>query len=30
MGNVMKEAKQAIGASADGKAINEVVKECLE
>lgn len=29
MGKVMKEAKEKIGASADGKAINEVVKELL-
>ena len=29
MGKVMKEAKAEIGASADGKAINEVVKELL-
>lgn len=29
MGKVMKEAKERIGASADGKAINEVVKELL-
>ena len=29
MGTIMKEAKQAMGTSADGKAINEVVKECL-
>lgn len=30
MGPVMKEAKTKIGASADGRAINEVVKELLE
>ena len=30
MGPVMKEAKAKIGASADGRAINEVVKELLE
>ena len=29
MGPVMKEAKAKIGAAADGKAINEVVKELL-
>ncbi|MCI9287342.1 MAG: GatB/YqeY domain-containing protein [Clostridia bacterium] len=29
MGKVMKEAKEKIGARADGKAINEVVKELL-
>ena len=29
MGPVMKEAKAAIGAAADGRAINEVVKELL-
>ena len=29
MGPVMKEAKTAIGAAADGRAINEVVKELL-
>lgn len=29
MGIVMKEAKQEIGAAADGKSINEVVKELL-
>ena len=29
MGNVMKEAKAKIGAGADGKTINEVVKELL-
>ena len=29
MGNVMKEAKAKIGAGADGRAINEVVKELL-
>ena len=29
MGNVMKEAKARIGAAADGRAINEVVKELL-
>lgn len=29
MGNVMKRAKEAIGASADGKRINECVKELL-
>ena len=29
MGTVMKEAKAQIGASADGKTINEVVKELL-
>lgn len=29
MGNVMKEAKSRIGAAADGRAINEVVKELL-
>ena len=29
MGPVMKEAKQLFGASADGKTINEVVKELL-
>ena len=29
MGNVMKVAKEKIGASADGKSINEVVKELL-
>lgn len=29
MGNVMKEAKARIGASADGRSINEVVKELL-
>lgn len=29
MGNVMKEAKAQIGAAADGKSINEVVKELL-
>ena len=29
MGTIMKEAKQEMGASADGKAINEVVKELL-
>lgn len=29
MGNVMKEAKTRIGAGADGRAINEVVKELL-
>lgn len=29
MGKVMKEAKEKIGAAADGKAINEVVKELL-
>lgn len=29
MGKVMKEAKEKIGASADGKSINEVVKEML-
>lgn len=29
MGAVMKEAKKRIGASADGRAINEVVKELL-
>lgn len=29
MGNVMKEAKAKIGASADGKTINEVVRELL-
>lgn len=29
MGNVMKEAKAKIGASADGKTINEVAKELL-
>lgn len=29
MGKVMKEAKEKIGAKADGKAINEVVKELL-
>ncbi len=30
MGNVMKEAKAKIGAGADGKTINEVVKELLK
>lgn len=30
MGPVMKEAKSQIGASADGRAINEVVKELLQ
>lgn len=30
MGSVMKEAKNQIGAGADGRAINEVVKEILE
>ena len=29
MGNVMKEAKARIGAGADGRTINEVVKELL-
>lgn len=29
MGNVMKVAKEKIGASSDGKTINEIVKECL-
>mgnify|MGYP003295388777 FL=1 len=29
MGNVMKEAKNRIGAAADGRTINEVVKELL-
>lgn len=29
MGNVMKEAKAKIGAAADGRSINEVVKELL-
>ena len=29
MGIVMKESKSAIGAGADGKTINEVVKELL-
>jgi len=29
MGNVMKEAKNRIGAAADGRAINEVVRELL-
>ena len=29
MGNVMKEAKARIGAAADGRTINEVVKELL-
>ena len=29
MGNVMKEAKNVIGAGADGRTINEVVKEIL-
>ena len=29
MGNVMKEAKSQIGAAADGRSINEVVKELL-
>ena len=29
MGVVMKAAKEKIGASSDGKTINEVVKECL-
>ena len=29
MGIVMKEAKAEIGAAADGKTINEVVKELL-
>ena len=29
MGKVMKEAKEQIGAAADGKTINEVVKELL-
>lgn len=29
MGTIMKEAKQKMGASADGKTINEVVKELL-
>ena len=29
MGNVMKEAKAKIGAAADGRTINEVVKEIL-
>ena len=29
MGTIMKEAKQAMGTSADGKTINEVVKEWL-
>ena len=29
MGNVMKSAKEVIGASADGKRINEMVKELL-
>ena len=29
MGIVMKEAKAAVGAGADGKTINEVVKELL-
>ena len=29
MGNVMKEAKAKIGASADGKTINEVVRALL-
>ena len=29
MGNVMKEAKSEIGAGADGRTINEVVKELL-
>ena len=29
MGPVMKEAKAKIGAAADGRAINEVVKELL-
>lgn len=30
MGNIMKVAKEKIGASADGKTINEVVKEILQ
>lgn len=30
MGSVMKSAKEEIGAGADGKAINEVVKELLQ
>ena len=30
MGKVMKSAKEKIGASADGKTINEVVKELLQ
>ena len=29
MGSVMKEAKAKIGAAADGRAINEVVKDLL-
>lgn len=29
MGTVMKAAKEKIGASSDGKTINEIVKECL-
>ena len=29
MGKVMKVAKEKIGASSDGKTINEVVKKCL-
>ena len=29
MGNVMKEAKAEIGAGADGRTINEIVKELL-
>lgn len=29
MGNVMKEAKQKVGLSADGKTINEIVKKIL-
>ena len=30
MGNVMKEAKNKIGASSDGKTLSEVVKELLK
>ena len=30
MGKVMKAAKEKIGAAADGKTINEVVKELLD
>ena len=29
MGNVMKAAKEKIGAAADGRAINEMVKKLL-
>lgn len=29
MGMIMKQAKEKMGASADGKTINEVVKELL-